>query len=47
MKEINFILNSKKVTAKEGETIWQVAKRHGDNIPVSYTHLTLPTTPYV
>ena len=33
MKDINFILNSKKVTAKEGETIWQVAKRHGDLIP--------------
>ena len=33
MKDINFILNSKKVTAKKGETIWQVAKRHGDNIP--------------
>ena len=33
MKDINFILNSKKITAKEGETIWQVAKRHGDLIP--------------
>ena len=33
MKNISFILNGKKVTAKEGETIWQVAKRNGNNIP--------------
>ena len=33
MKDINFILNGKRVTAKEGETIWQVAKRNGDHIP--------------
>ena len=33
MKDIKFILNGKKVTAKEGETIWQVAKRNGDHIP--------------
>ena len=33
MKNISFILNGKKVIAKEGETIWQVAKRHGENIP--------------
>ena len=29
MKNISFILNGKKVIAKEGETIWQVAKKHG------------------
>ena len=33
MKNISFILDGKKVTAKEGETIWQVAKRNGKNIP--------------
>ena len=33
MKNISFILNGKKVIAKEGETIWQVAKKHGENIP--------------
>ena len=33
MKNIPFILNGKKVIAKEGETIWQVAKRHGETIP--------------
>ena len=27
---------------------WLLVKRHGGQfIPVSYTHLTLPTTPYV
>ena len=33
MKNISFILNGKKVIAKEGETIWQVSKRYGENIP--------------
>ena len=33
MKDINFIYNGKKVTAKEDETIWQVANRLGDKIP--------------
>ena len=32
-KEISFELDGKTVTAKAGETIWQVAKRCGTSIP--------------
>ncbi len=32
-KKIQFTLNGKEVEAFEGETIWQVAKRHGTDIP--------------
>src|SRR5476649_2149121 len=32
-KTINFILDGKEVEAREGETIWQVAKRLGTDIP--------------
>ena len=51
--KIKFYLNDKQVEANNDETIWQVANRLGTEIPhlcytaVSYTHLTLPTTPYV
>ena len=31
--EITFVLNGKKTTATEGETIWQVAKRQNNHIP--------------
>ena len=49
---IKFTLDGKVVFANDDETIWEVAKREGTNIPhlchsgetaVSYTHLTLPT----
>src|SRR6202158_1245762 len=32
-KSVKFILDGKEVEALEGETIWQVAKRHGTDIP--------------
>src|SRR6202142_2416536 len=32
-KTVKFILDGKEVTAREGETIWQVAKRAGTDIP--------------
>ena len=32
-KKISFFLDGKAVTASEGETIWQVAKREGTKIP--------------
>jgi len=32
-KSVKFTLDGKEVVALEGETIWQVAKRHGTNIP--------------
>src|ERR1700690_120380 len=32
-KTVKFILDGKEVTAREGETIWQVAKREGTDIP--------------
>src|SRR5450755_4927379 len=32
-KSVKFILDGKEVEALEGETIWQVAKRHGIDIP--------------
>ncbi len=32
-KSVKFILDGKEVTALEGETIWQVAKRQGTEIP--------------
>jgi formate dehydrogenase major subunit len=32
-KTIKFVLDGKEVTAREGETIWQVAKRQGIDIP--------------
>ncbi|WP_026381225.1 formate dehydrogenase subunit alpha [Afifella pfennigii] len=33
MTDITFTLDGKEVTARPGETIWQVAKRHGTRIP--------------
>src|SRR5512145_480411 len=30
---VNFTLDGREVAAREGETIWQVAKRHGNEIP--------------
>src|SRR6185503_5216310 len=32
-KAVSFFLDGKEVTAREGETIWQVAKRQGIDIP--------------
>ena len=32
-KTVKFILDGKEVEALDGETIWQVAKRHGTDIP--------------
>ena len=32
-KTVKFILDGKEVEARDGETIWQVAKRHGTDIP--------------
>src|SRR5271169_1035892 len=32
-KSVKFFLDGKEVEALEGETIWQVAKRHGTDIP--------------
>ena len=32
-KTITFTLDGKEVVAREGETIWQVAQRHGTSIP--------------
>ena len=32
-KSVKFILDGNEVEALEGETIWQVAKRHGTDIP--------------
>src|SRR5215475_13471858 len=32
-KSVKFVLDSKEVEALDGETIWQVAKRHGIDIP--------------
>src|ERR1035438_8965839 len=32
-KSVKFILDGKEVDARDGETIWQVAKRHGTDIP--------------
>ncbi|MBV9347170.1 MAG: (2Fe-2S)-binding protein, partial [Pseudolabrys sp.] len=32
-KTISFVMDGKEVVAQEGETIWQVAKRHGTTIP--------------
>ena len=32
-KSVKFILDGKEVTALDGETIWQVAKRLGTDIP--------------
>ena len=33
MKKIQFELDGKLVEARSGETIWQVARRHGTEIP--------------
>ena len=32
-KTIKFLLDGKEVEARDGETIWQVAQRHGTDIP--------------
>ena len=39
------LLNSGEIPAFKMGKLWKVYKQ--DLIPVSYTHLTLPTTPYV
>ena len=36
-----------KTIAARGKVIYPVGIKHTSSIPVSYTHLTLPTTPYV
>ena len=36
-------INGREVSAKPGELLIDAAERHGSYIPVSYTHLTLPT----
>ena len=36
---IRFVLDDKEVEARPGETIWQVAHRHGTDIPhLCYAH---------
>ena len=44
---ITFTLDSREVEAQPGETIWQVAKRCGTDIPhLSLIHISEPTRPY-
>src|SRR3712207_5583233 len=39
MDGIKFFLDGREVTARPGETIWQVAQRHGTEIPhLCYSH---------
>jgi hypothetical protein len=43
-KAIKFTLDGKEVEARDGETIWQVAKREGTSIPHLCWQATRPAT---
>ena len=47
-KKVNLVLNGKIITGFASDSMITIA-RNEDTVttPVSYTHLTLPTTPYV
>ena len=46
-KELLRIINSNKISALSLELLPRISRAQSSDVPVSYTHLTLPTTPYV